>query len=512
MSALRLILGDHLTHGISSLEGCDKDNDIILMCEVMEEGTYVKHHKKKIAFLFSAMRHFAQELEQRGYNVAYTKLDDPNNAGSFTGEVQRAITAYSPDKIIVTFPGEYRVLQAIQGWESAFNLPVEILEDTRFLCSIDAFQNWAKDRNALRMEYFYREMRKAYNILMNDDKPEGGQWNYDSENRKPPKDGLRVPAPYTAQHDSITQECIDLVSDRFAEHFGDIEPFYFAVTRDQALYALDKFITERLPTFGDYQDCMLHGEPWMFHSHLSFYINCGLLTPLEVVEKAEDAYRAGKAPLNAAEGFIRQIIGWREYVRGIYWMKMPDYADENFLSASRNLPWLYWGGETKMNCLRQCVRETQENAYAHHIQRLMVLGNFALIAGIDPRQVNEWFLVVYADAFEWVEMPNVSGMILYADGGHLGSKPYAAGGNYINKMSDYCKKCSYKVTKKNGPDACPFNYLYWDFFARHEDQLRGNPRLNHAYATLNKMNNEKRSAITQDAARFLTALDNEEKV
>lgn len=512
MSVLRLVLGDQLSHSISSLENCDKENDIILMCEVYDEATYVKHHKKKIAFLFSAMRHFAEELKSEGFKILYSKLDDADNAGSFKGEVKRAIGQSNFDKIIITFPGEYRVFQDMQGWADEFKLPVEIREDTRFLCSIAEFENWAEGRKELRMEYFYREMRKKYNILMEGDKPKGGQWNYDSENRKPPKGGLSVPAPYRAKLDDITQESIDLVAKKFDDHFGDLQPFYFAVTREQALYALQKFIDERLETFGDYQDAMIQDEAWMFHSHLSFYINCGLLNPLEVVKKAEQAFEEGTVPLNAVEGFIRQIIGWREYIRGIYWMKMPSYSDENFLKAKRNLPWLYWSGETKMNCLRQCVLETKRNAYAHHIQRLMVLGNFALLAGIEPKQVHEWFLIVYADAYEWVELPNVLGMILYADGGTLGSKPYAAGGNYMNKMSDYCKNCSYKVSKKNGPDACPFNYLYWDFFIRHEDVLKGNHRLYHAYSTINKMNDEKRNAIIDDAKRFFKAMGNNQKI
>lgn len=506
MTTLRLILGDQLSDQIASLEGCNKKTDIILMCEVWDEATYVKHHKKKIAFLFSAMRHFAQDLKNKGFQLRYIKLDDPKNTGSFSGEVERAAREIKPDKIIVTAPGEYRVLMNMQKWEQRLGVSVEIHKDKRFLCTPDEFKTWTQGRKSLRMEYFYREMRKKYNILMNGDKPIGGQWNYDAENRKPPKESLDIPKPYSAQIDDITQDCINLVAGKFSSHFGDLEPFYLAVTREQALYALDKFIEERLVKFGDYQDAMIEGEPWMFHSHLSFYLNCGLINPLEMVRKAEDAYKNKKAPLNAVEGFIRQIIGWREYIRGIYWLKMPKYTEENFFAADRALPDFYWSGQTKMNCLRQCVLETKQNAYAHHIQRLMVLGNFALLAGISPQQVNEWFLIVYADAYEWVELPNVSDMILFADGGYLASKPYAAGGAYINKMSDYCKNCSYKVTKKNGPDACPFNYLYWDFFLRNEDKLRGNPRLNYSYATIDKMDEEKKNAIRDDARRFLNSL------
>ena len=510
MGALRLILGDQLNEKISSLSDANPDKDIIFMCEVWEEATYVKHHKKKIAFIFSAMRHFAEELKAKGYSVKYIKLDDPDNSGSFTGEIKRAINLYSPEKVILTEPSEYRVLKDIQSTE--YKVQIDIRSDNRFLCSHKEFQDWAEGRKQLRMEYFYREMRKKYDILMNGDTPEGGEWNYDNENRKPPTEGLKIPETYTARPDTITEEVINLVSNRFDQHFGDLTPFHFAVTREQALKALEQFISKRLKNFGDYQDAMVQGQPWMYHSHLSFYINCGLLMPLECVKAAEQAYKKGYAPLNAVEGFIRQIIGWREYVRGIYWLKMPKYEEENFLDASRNLPALYWGANTQMNCLKQCVKETKENAYAHHIQRLMVLGNFALITGIEPKQINEWYMIVYADAYQWVELPNVTGMILFADGGFLGSKPYAASGAYINKMSDYCKNCRYKVSKKNGPDACPFNYLYWDFLIRNEQKLRGNHRLRMIYKTLDRMSDEKTSAIIADTKRFFQDLDSDKIV
>jgi deoxyribodipyrimidine photolyase-related protein len=502
MNTLRLILGDQLSQLISSLKECNKTNDIILMCEVGDEATYVKHHQKKIAFLFSAMRHFAAELKSNGYKIYYTKLDDAQNTGSFRGEVERALKQFDIQRIVVTHPGEYRVLLDMQTWERNFGIPVEIREDDRFLCTPEDFADWAKDRKQMRMEYFYRDMRKKYFILMDGDDPVGGQWNYDKENRKPPKAGLNVPKPDIHEPDEITCEAMELVAQRFPDHFGNLKPFYFAVTRDQALNVLQLFIEQRLPYFGDYQDAMIEGEPWMYHSHISFYLNCGLLLPLECVKSAEEAYYQGKAPLNAVEGFIRQIMGWREYVHGIYWLKTPGYAEQNFLQATRPLPDFYWTAHTKMNCLHQCVRETQENAYAHHIQRLMVLGNFALIAGIDPKQVNEWFLIVYADAYEWVELPNVSGMILFADGGYLASKPYASGGSYIDRMSDYCKNCSYKVTKKTGSDACPFNYLYWDFLDRNRKKLQSNHRLGMMYKTYDRMDEDKKQAIREDSHRF----------
>ena len=508
MSSLRLILGDQLSESISTLKRYNSESDTILMCEVWSETTYVKHHKKKIAFLFSAMRHFAESLKQKGYEVEYITLNDPDNTGSLKSEVQRFLKKYKFNRIIVTHPGEYRVLEDMRGWKGEFDIPVEIREDDRFLCSPQEFAAWAKDRKQPRMEYFYREMRKKYDILMQGNDPIGGQWNYDAENRKPPKAGLNIPSPYVGECDDITQDALSLAAGHFNDHFGDLEPFYFAVTRDEALQVLDQFIEQRLSHFGDYQDAMVQGEPWMYHSHISFYLNCGLLLPLECVRAAERAYSEAKAPLNAVEGFIRQIIGWREYVRGIYWLKMPEYVSENFLQADRQLPDFYWTANTKMNCLRQCVSETKQNAYAHHIQRLMVLGNFALLAGIDPRFVNEWFLIVYADAYEWVELPNVSGMILFADGGYLASKPYAASGSYINKMSSYCKTCSYKVTKKNGPDACPFNYLYWDFLSRNREKLQSNHRIGMMYKNFDRMGTEKQKEIRDDSDNFFIRLDN----
>ena len=508
MTILRLILGDQLSPSISSLKDCNKRKDIILICEVKSEATYVKHHKKKIAFLFSAMRHFAKELTKKSYKVSYIKLDDKNNTGSFKGEVKRILQKNTIECIIVTHPGEYRVLKDINSWEKTFGIPVKILPDNRFLCSQNEFADWAKNRKQLRMEYFYREMRKKYAILMEGDSPLGGKWNFDAENRKPPKSGLTITKPFQNKPDPITQETIKLVDKHFKEHFGDLQPFHFAVTRRQALQALRLFIEQRLKYFGDYQDAMIQEEPWMYHSHISFYLNSGLLLPLECIKAAEEAYYQKKVPLNAVEGFIRQILGWREYIRGIYWLKMPKYSQENFFKAKRKLPDFYWTGNTKMNCLQQCIKETKQNAYAHHIQRLMVLGNFALLAGIDPKYVNEWFLIVYADAYEWVELPNVSGMVLFADGGFLASKPYAAGGSYINKMSDYCKKCSYKVTKKNGTNACPFNYLYWDFLARNRNKLKSIQRISMMYKTFDRMDEDKKKAIKNDSKKFLKDIEN----
>ena len=508
MPALRIILGDQLSNEISSLSGINAEEDIVLICEVFAEATYVKHHKKKIVFLFSAMRHFAEELRvEKNYQVKYLKLNDPEPMQSFTQAVEKTLAKHKIDEIIVTSPGEYRVLTEINIWQELFGIPVDIREDARFLCNQVEFKNWSKDRKNLRMEYFYREMRKKYSILMDGDQPIGGKWNFDLENRKPPNPNFDIPETFSSEPDEVTLDVMKLVEDKFSDHMGMLSDFHFAINAAQAKLALKQFIDERLKYFGDFQDAMIQGKPWMYHSHVGLYLNCGLLSPLECIQAAEQAYHDNHAPLNAVEGFIRQILGWREFVRGIYWSEMPDYAALNFFEAKRELPAFYWDADTKMNCLHQSVKETSQNAYAHHIQRLMVLGNFALLTGINPAQVNAWFLSVYVDAFEWVELPNVSGMALFADGGYLASKPYAAGGGYINKMSNYCKGCSYNVNKKNGPDACPFNYLYWDFLKRNRNKLGNNHRVGMMYKVYDRMSDEKKELIAEDSDKFLASLD-----
>ncbi|MFP4269108.1 MAG: cryptochrome/photolyase family protein [Alphaproteobacteria bacterium] len=506
-AALRLVLGDQLNRTISSLADLDPARDVVVLCEVADEATYVRHHKKKIGFLFAAMRHFAAELEAAGVAVDYVRLDDPANRGDFTAELARAVERHAPERVVVTEPGEYRVRRLMDGWQEALGRPVEIREDDRFFCSIDGFNRWAAGRKQLRMEFFYREMRKATGLLMTPEgEPVGGRWNYDQENRKPPAAGLAFPGPFRVEPDALTREVLDLVGARFTDHFGDLEPFGFAVTRDDARAALDRFVERGLVSFGDYQDAMVDGEDWLFHSVLSPYLNCGLLLPREVCAAAEAAWRDGRAPLNAVEGFIRQILGWREFIRGVYWRHMPDYAERNALDAHRPLPDFYWTGATEMNCLAKVVDQTKREAYAHHIQRLMVTGNFALLLGVEPAEVNEWYLVVYADAYEWVELPNVTGMALFADGGLFASKPYAASGAYIDRMSDFCQSCRYDVKTKNGPDACPFNYLYWNFVLENREHLKANPRLQPVLRTLARMTPEKIEAVRADSRRFLASL------
>jgi deoxyribodipyrimidine photolyase-related protein len=503
---LVLVLGDQLSTNLTSLNAADRDQDLVLMCEVAEEATHVRHHKKKLILLFSAMRHFALELEALGWRVAYTRLDNIGNAGSFSGEVARAVAAHKPERVIVTEPGEWRVREAMRGWSVKFNVTVNILPDNRFISSLGDFATWAEGRKQLRMEYFYRDMRRKTGLLMDGDEPAGGQWNFDHDNRKPAKADLFMPQPAHFQQDHITQEVVALVKKRFADHFGDADPFWFAVTRADAEAAFEHFLHTGLAKFGDYQDAMVLGERFLYHSLVSMYLNCGLLDPLTICLKVDAAYRAGHVPLNAAEGYIRQIIGWREYVRGIYWLKMPEYAASNALGHTRALPDIYWTGDTQMTCLREAITQTKEEAYAHHIQRLMVTGTFGLLAGVSPQALHEWYLAVYADAYEWVELPNTIGMSQFADGGLLASKPYAASGAYINRMSNYCANCVYDVKARTGAKACPFNALYWDFIARHAQLIKSNPRMAQMVRTYDKFDAAEKDRIKTSAATFLKAL------
>lgn len=508
MTTLRVVLGDQCSDGLSALEGLDPARDVVLMAEVRAECTYVRHHKQKIALVLSAMRHFAARLRARGVRVEYSRLDDPANTQTLAGEVARAAARLRPARILCTHPGEWRVLEDMRGWERATGVAVEIREDTRFLCSLDRFRAWAGERKQLRMEYFYREMRRATGLLMDGpDEPAGGQWNYDQENREALPRDIRPPKPRRFPPDAVTREVMDLVGREFPEHFGTLDAFGWPVTAEEAEAALEDFVTHRLADFGRYQDAMAEGEPTLFHALVAAALNVGILDPRAACAAAERAWRAGEAPLNAVEGFIRQILGWREYVRGIYWLRMPAYRETNALGARRRLPWFYWSGETEMACLRAAIAQTRELAYAHHIQRLMVTGNFALLAGLDPAEVNDWYMVVYADAYEWVELPNTHGMALHADGGVMASKPYAASGAYINRMSDHCRGCAFDVKAATGARACPFNFLYWDFIARHADRFARNPRMAMPLRTLARMDPRKAQAMRGQAAAFLDALE-----
>ena len=501
---LRFIFGDQLTRDVSALADLDPYQDVVLMVEAAAEASNVGHHQQKIAFVLSAMRHFAQGLRDEGVQVDYVRMDDPENHQDLGRELARAVQRHGPTCVIITEPSEWRVWQMVQRWQ--VGAPLEIRDDDRFFCSRTDFTALTKAKKTGRMEFFYREMRRRSGLLMRDDGPEGGQWNFDPENRKTLPRGLRPPPRHRFAPDAITRDVLALVASRFGHHFGDLEPFGWAVTRQDAVQALDHFINHCLPNFGDYQDAMKAGEDFMYHSLISPYLNIGLLTASEVCARAEAAYHSGQAPINAVEGFIRQILGWREFVRGIYWAEMPDYAHSNHLNATRNLPALYWTGQTTMRCMAECIGTTRRHAYAHHIQRLMVTGNFALLAGVAPAQIEEWYLAVYVDAFEWVELPNVHGMVMHADGGRIGSKPYAASGAYIDRMSDYCTGCAYDPKVKLGPKACPFNYLYWNFLIENQTALQPNPRMSLPYVTLSKMPPEQRGEITRSAKVFLAGL------
>ena len=445
-------------------------------------------------------------LKKQKFNVDYVEYDASDNGGSLYSEVKRTLKTHKLNKLLVTEPGEYRLLDEMQSWSDKLNCQVEILDDNRFIATHTEFQNWANNRKELIMEYWYREMRKKTGLLMDKGKPVGGKWNLDKQNRKPLKKKINMPPAISFRQDKINKAVMELVGEHFADHFGDLYPFEFAVTRKQALSVLEHFIEHCLPFFGDYQDAMQVEQPYLFHSVLSHYINTGLLSPLETCQRVEQAYYDGHAPLNAAEGFIRQIIGWREYIRGIYWFHMPDYAEQNHLKTKQPLPDFYWNAETDMNCMSQVINMTRQYAYSHHIQRLMVTGNFANLAGLDVKAVCEWYLLVYADAFEWVELPNTLGMALYGDGGIVATKPYVASGAYINRMSNFCADCIYDHSKRHGDNACPFTTLYWNYLMQHEKEFRQNRRMALIYKSLDRLDASEKKKIRQQANQFLDSL------
>lgn len=494
MTRLVVVLGDQLSTALSSLRHARVGKDRVVMAEVREEACYVPHHPKKIIFLFSAMRHFAETLRRQGWQVDYYPYEA--GYGSLLEAVQHSLQQTMASEILLTECGEYRLQEAFrEQWPAILNVPVQILEDDRFICSSVEFRHWAKGRRQLRMEYFYRDMRRKTGLLMIGNEPQDGRWNFDSDNRARYQGNPPCPTALRFTPDATTREVIALVKAEFKHHFGDPEPFALAVTREQALLALAHFINQSLPWFGDYQDAMANDHDSLFHSLLSPYLNAGLLLPLEVCQAAETAWQQGKAPLNAVEGFIRQIIGWREYVRGIYWLTMPHYLESNELNSKAPLPPLYWGAPTKMHCVSQAIRATREHAHAHHIQRLMITGNLALLLGVDVTEIHRWYLAVYADAYEWVELPNTLGMVMHADGGLLASKPYAASGKYVQRMSDYCGNCHYKVSTADQPDSCPLNALYWHFIDRHRERFESHPRMAMIYRSWGKMDEQRRERI-----------------
>ncbi len=514
---LILVLGDQLDPAASALDGFDDAQDAIWMAEVDEESTHVWSSKPRIALFLAAMRHYRDAQRARGRTVQYTALDGPPTeatreagagAGTLAGELARAIAAQRPARLIMTEPGDRRVRSAIEAAAREHAVPLEIRVDRHFLSTQAEFDAHAAGRKQLRLEYWYRELRRKHGILLDaTGGPEGGAWNYDAENRG--AFGKAGPPPHRPPiafpPDAVTREVIALVNARFARHPGDLAAFDWPVTPDEAARALDDFIEHRLPRFGETQDAMWHDEPWLFHSRLSAAMNLKLLDPRPVLEATERAYRDGRVPLAAAEGFIRQILGWREYVRGIYWRFMPGYADRNALDAQEALPSFYWDADTEMACLRDAIGQTLRLGYAHHIQRLMVTGLYAMLLGVRPQGVHEWYLAVYVDAVEWVELPNTLGMSQYGDGGVMASKPYAATGKYIQRMSDHCTRCRFDPAKATGDDACPYTTLYWDFLMRHETLLAGNQRMALQVRNIERLGEADRAAIRARAGTIRAA-------
>lgn len=499
---LIVIFGDQLDHQSAAFDGFDPDQDQIWMAEAEFESTHVWTHKQRIVLFLSAMRHFRDELGDRGREVLYTQLDDVSAARKLSEQLGQDLDRLRPDKVIAVRPGEWRVWKGLDMVCCAQQVPLELREDRHFYTTPADFAQHAKGRKSLRMEFFYRELRKRYQVLMEaDSHPIGGEWNFDKSNRGHFGKGGPEQAGRGPGHpaDQITREVMEMVQERFTNHPGSLESFSWAVNRTQALQDLTAFIEERLPNFGTYQDAMWRDEPWLYHALISSSLNLKLLDPREVVEAVEKAYQEGRAPIEAVEGFIRQILGWREYVRGIYWTYMPGYLERNAMEASEELPAFYWTGETELECLRQVIGQTLRYGYAHHIQRLMVTGLYALLLGVHPKRVHEWYLAVYVDAVEWVELPNTLGMSQYADGGLMASKPYVASGKYIQKMSNYCAACPKDPAKRTGPQACPFTTLYWEYLLRHENILRKNQRMSLQVRNIDHLSQDERSKIIEQA-------------
>ena len=501
LRTLVVVLGDQLDMDAAAFDGFNPEQDAVWMAEVAEEATHVWSGKQRIALFLSAMRHFAQALRAAGRPLHYTRLDDPQNRGSLAAQLQATLAALVPQRVVMTAPGDWRVWQSLKAVVAGAGLALEVCEDRHFYTTVRDFAAHAKGRKSLRLEYFYRELRQRHGVLMQDGKPVGDQWNFDADNREVfGRGGPGVlPPRATFEPDEITRDVISMVNQRFAQHPGTLDSFAWPVTRDQALLALQCFITERLPLFGLYEDALWPGEPWLYHSQLSAALNLKLLGAREVVKAAEAAYHAGHVPLHSAEGFIRQILGWREYVRGIYWTQMPAYAESNALGAPQDLPAWYWTGRTDMACLRDALTQTLEHGYAHHIQRLMVTGLFALMFGVRPQQVHEWYLAVYVDAVEWVELPNTLGMSQFGDGGLMGSKPYVATGKYIQRMGGPCAGCRYDPALREGERACPYTTLYWDFLMRHQLLLAKNARMALQLKNLARLSDADRQAVRQRA-------------
>ncbi len=497
---LALILGDQLDRSYPVTLGLDRDDDVILMVEVKGASENPPSHIQRTVLFLSAMRHHAEHLRHAGWNVDYVALNEPENTHSFEGELARAIRRHKPGTVVCIEPGSFCVRDEIQAACAQSGTELDTREDPHFLCDHEMFEEWARGRKQLTMEYFYREQRRRLGILMSKDgKPEGGEWNFDKENRKPFKNAPDAPPIATFAPDPITKQVAEDIAECLPGLPGKSEGFSWPVTREQALEALDDFVSNRLKLFGDHQDAMWTGQHTLFHSAISPALNLKLLDPREVCRAAIDAYEAGRAPINSVEGFIRQIIGWREFIRGVYHHEGPGYHRRNGLDHHGSLPEFYWNADTDMKCMSEALSGVVDHAYGHHIERLMITGNFALIAGIHPTRVYEWYLGMYADAVDWVTAPNTVGMALHADGGVVGTKPYAASANYINKMSNHCRHCRYARSERSGDGACPFNVFYWDFLLRHLDRFKKNNRMALILKNAEKIGEHERVQITSSA-------------
>jgi deoxyribodipyrimidine photolyase-related protein len=508
MRHLVIVFGDQLNTDSSVFDDFDPSQDRVWMAERRGESEHVWSHKARTALFFAAMRHFADALRRRGCPLDYTAIDAPG-PDDLLDLLDQSIATASPQRLLVVRPGEHRLRKGLRALADAHGVPCIERPDRHFLVSADDFSQWARGKTQLRMEHFYRWMRQRHDILLDDGKPIGGQWNYDAQNRKSfGRQGPGwLPAPLPFPPDATTRKTLDDVATMFADHPGDIDAFDWPVTRADAERALTDFLDHRLAGFGQWQDAMWTGEPWLYHARLSTSLNLRLLSPAEVIQAAIARYRLGQADLASVEGFVRQVLGWREFVRGVYWLAPERLLTSNVLEARQPLPAFYWTGQTDMRCLREVLTQTLRTGYAHHIQRLMVTGNFALLLGVEPAQVHAWYLAIYVDAVEWVEAPNTLGMSQFADGGRMVSKPYAASGRYIERMSDYCVGCRYQPGKATGDDACPFTTLYWDFLDRHRARFWNHPRAALQWRSLERLGDSQLARIRERAARLRAAWD-----
>ena len=515
---LLIVLGDQLSTTAPIFDDADPKADAIWMAENAEETTHVWCHKLRIAFFFSAMRHFRDTLRVRGFTVHYTEMGEnpaDDRGKNFAEILAKDIQSLKPEKLVVTEPGDWRVHEQLKSVAKSQNVPLEIRTDNHFYITTDEFGEWAKSRKNMVLEFFYRDLRRKFGILMDGkNEPVGGKWNFDHDNRQSfPKSGPDdLPAMPSFAPDAISQKVIELVELRFADHPGSLAHFQLPVSRDDARAFLADFIEKRLPDFGTFEDAMWSDEPFLYHSRLSALLNVKLLDPRECVNAAVNAWQNGRAPLNAVEGFVRQILGWREFVRGIYWQKMPEFLEMNALNHTAKVPQFFWDGETEMNCVRHSMKMVIDHGYAHHIHRLMVLGLFAQLSGTHPRKFHEWHMAMYLDAIDWVSLPNTLGMSQFGDGGIVGTKPYCASGNYINKMSNYCGSCNYQYKQAVGENACPFTTLYWDFLDRHKNRLSQNQRMAMQYRNLDRKSDNELAEIRKHATVLKTKIANGESV